>query len=75
MKRKEKTALQGMTITELHKRAAEFAEKLNEFRIKRMTTQVKNTREGKSLRKAIAIIESMVADKELMETGAKGKAV
>ena len=75
MKQKEKTALQSMTIAELRKHVAELAEKKNDLGLKRKTTQTKNSREGKELRKTIAVIFSMIQVKELSEKRSKGNTV
>lgn len=70
MKQKEKTLLVGMSTMELRKRAAELEEKLVQFRLKQTTTQVKNLREGKTMRKTIAFLLTLARAKEIA-TGAK----
>lgn len=65
MKKKEKASLHGMTVDELGKRIKEMQDKLVSYNVDRYTKQSKNLREGKMLRKHIAILKTLVRQKEL----------
>lgn len=64
MKQKEKTALRGMTDTELKKQRAEMQQKLAALRLSRYTKQSKNVREAKVMRQRIAVLSSVIREKE-----------
>lgn len=64
MKQKEKTALRSQSVAELKKRRSETEQKLAAFRLSRYTKQSKNVRESKQLRQQIAILSTVIAEKE-----------
>ncbi len=64
MKKKEKTSLVTASTIELEKQLAETAKKLASLRLERYTKQMKNTREARTLRKDIAIIKTVIRQKE-----------
>lgn len=71
MKQKEKETLAGMSSGELRKRAAELGGKLVQLRLKRTSSQTKNLREGKTMRKTIALLLTLARAKEIA-TNSKG---
>lgn len=67
MKKKEKTNISGMTKEELISAAVEIKDKLAKIYLDRTTTQVRNTRETRNLRKRQAVILTFLKNKEIHE--------
>jgi len=66
MKKKEKTSLSHMSKEELVKELGALEITLRSLRLDRYTKQTKNTREGRQLRKKIAVIQTFMRQKELV---------
>lgn len=66
MKKKEKTQIQAASITDLHKQIIALEKTITEKMRDRITKQVKNVREIKELRRKVAIIKTIIAQKELV---------
>lgn len=66
MKRKELDTLSTISVEELRKRIAEAQKSLAQLKRERYTKQSKNTREGRSLRKNIAQMSTVLRQKELL---------
>lgn len=64
MKQKEKTSLRGMTIVELKKQLTDMQQKLAALRLSRYTKQSKNVRESKVMRQKVAVLSSIICEKE-----------
>lgn len=67
MKKKAKANLHKMTTEELQKELADNQKKLAELGISRYTKQSKNVRERKALRNHIAVMQTILREKELYE--------
>ncbi len=65
MKRKERTAISNMAQAELTKVIAEEKRKLADFRINRYSKQSKNVREQTTMKRKIAIAQTVLRAKEL----------
>lgn len=65
MKKKDITALQAMKQPELVKMIRETKEKLAGFRITRYSKQSKNVREGREMRKKIAVASTIARLEEI----------
>jgi len=65
MKKKERTSLQAMTPEELSRVIQDASDALAAFHVNRYSKQSKNVREGKNLRKKIAVAKTFVRLKEL----------
>ena len=65
MKRKDLNTLRDMKPTELVKAISETKHKLAEILVNRYSKQSKNSREGRLLARKIAIIETLIRQKEL----------
>lgn len=66
MKIKEKQTLTAMKIEELAKVLADSASALEIYTIGRYSKQSKNSREGRALKRKIAIIKTLMRQKELV---------
>ena len=66
MKIKEKQTLAAMKSEELAKVLADARGALEIYEMGRMTKQAKNSREGRALKRKIAVIETFVRQKELI---------
>ena len=67
MKKKDKTNISGMTKEELIAAATEIKDKLARIYLNRITTQVRNTREVRNLKKKQAVILTFLKNKEIHE--------
>lgn len=65
MKKKEMTSLTSMTVQELGKVLTDAATALAILTMNRQTKQVKNVHEGKTLRRKIAVVSTLLRQKEL----------
>ncbi|HCM82414.1 MAG: hypothetical protein UW37_C0009G0012 [Candidatus Gottesmanbacteria bacterium GW2011_GWA2_44_17] len=65
MKYKEKQNLKKTSVPELLKEAEKLEEQQRKIRVDRYTKQMKNSREGKNIRKKIAVILTFIKEKEL----------
>ncbi len=65
MKKKEKQTLQGMKKEELVKVLADARNALVILKTGKFAKQIKNVREGKPLRQKIAVIKTLIRQKEL----------
>jgi ribosomal protein L29 len=65
MKKKDKTNITDTDLITLKKQALELANNLAARRVNRYTKQSKNTREDKILRQKLAIILTVIRNKEL----------
>ncbi|MBI2404859.1 50S ribosomal protein L29 [Candidatus Gottesmanbacteria bacterium] len=65
MKKKEKTTLAALSREDAIKELALLKKKLATMRLERFTKQMKNTREGRQIRKKIAVIQTFMRQKEL----------
>lgn len=66
MKKKEKQTLTAMTREELVKILADAQGALDIYTIGRYSKQSKNTREGRALKRKIAIVRTLMRQKELV---------
>ncbi len=66
MKKKEKKEIQTAGITDLQKQVAALEKTMTEKMRDRATKQVKNVHEIKELRKKIAIVKTIMRQKELV---------
>lgn len=66
MKTKAQTALKAMTAVELLKVLVDAKTALAILTMNRYTKQSKNVREGKSLREKIAIVSTLLRQKEIV---------
>ncbi len=64
MKQKEKQTIQAMAVSEIRKQVAEARGALANYTVNRYSKQSKNTRERRGLRKRIAVLLTMVHEKE-----------
>ncbi len=64
MKKKEKSNISGMTVTELATAITEVNEKLVKINLDRATKQSRNTREARNLKKRKAVIMTILKEKE-----------
>lgn len=65
MKKKDKANISGMTVNELTSALAEVDEKLVKLNLARATSQNRNTREARNLRKRKAVILTKLHEKEI----------
>jgi len=65
MKYKEKQDRKKMSIQEITKEVDGLEETLKKIRIDRYTKQMKNSREGKNIRKRIAVLLTFLKEKQL----------
>lgn len=65
MKKKEKQTMAGMKIEELKKVLADATRALDIYMIGRYSKPSKNVREGTALKRKIAIVETLIRQKEL----------
>lgn len=65
MKKKEQTSLQSMTAVELGKVLVDAKTALAILTMNRYTKQSKNVREGRALREKIAIVSTLLRQKEI----------
>lgn len=66
MKKKEMTTITGMKTTELAKAIRENTDKLAQYLLNRYSKQSKNTREGTAYRRKIAVLQTILKQKELL---------
>lgn len=66
MKKKEKTSVATMSREEATKELGVLQKKLGAMRLARFTKQQRNTREGREMRKKIAVIQTFLRQKELL---------
>ena len=67
MKQKEKHNAKQSRTQELIKEVEGLTEKLKKFQLDRHVKQVKNSREGKNIRKRIAVLLTFIKEKRLAE--------
>jgi ribosomal protein L29 len=65
MKTKEKTSTRNMTVGELAKFIAEGEKKLAQYKINRYSKQSKNVREGRSIKRSLAVAKTIMHEKEI----------
>lgn len=65
MKRKDVSAMHAMKPAELAKRIQEQKKKLAEYLVNRYSKQSKNVREGRAMKRTIAVLSSVLRLKEL----------
>jgi len=65
MKKKEQTSLKSMTDSELVKVREDAKTALTILTMNRFTKQSKNVREGRALREKIAIVSTLLRQKEI----------
>lgn len=65
MKYKDKQNAQKTTAQDLIKEVAGLEDKLKKIRVDRHVKQIKNSREGKNIRKKIAILLTYIKEKQL----------
>ena len=66
MKYKEKQDRKKMSIQDIAKEVDGLRETLKKIRIDRYTKQIKNSREGKNIRKRIAVLLTFQKEKQLL---------
>lgn len=66
MKKKEKTTLGEASVDQLKKRAVELEKDLETLAINRYTKQSKNVRESKILRYKLAVVKTIIRQKEMI---------
>jgi len=66
MKKKEMTSLKAMSVEELKKVLVDAKTALSLLMINRHTKQMKNVHEGRMLRRKIAIVSTIIRQKELV---------
>ncbi len=67
MKRKDRDEIRAADIKTLSKKAAELRTQISVARQTMMTKEVKNRHESKTLRQKLAVILSVLRQKQLME--------
>jgi len=67
MKYKEKQDIKKMSIQDIVKEVDALEQTLKKIRIERYTKQMKNSREGKNIRKRIAVLLTFQKEKQLSE--------
>ena len=65
MKYKEKQDIKKMSIQDIVKEVDALEQTLKKIRIERYTKQMKNSREGKNIRKRIAVLLTFQKEKQL----------
>ncbi|OGG04998.1 hypothetical protein A2Z33_06945 [Candidatus Gottesmanbacteria bacterium RBG_16_52_11] len=65
MKNKEKTALKASDKDELIRNAAALSDKLAQMHVSRYTNPPKNLREQRAMRRKLAVILTLLREKEL----------
>jgi ribosomal protein L29 len=65
MKKKDKQLLFSADAVSLQKQSQEIKQKLNSMKVNLHTKPLKNTRELKNLRYKLAVIETMISEKEI----------
>jgi ribosomal protein L29 len=71
MKYKEKQNLKKTTAQDLLSEVRGLEEKLKKIRVDRHVKQMKNLREGKNIRKRIAVLLTLIKEKQLIGLQAK----
>lgn len=66
MKKKEKEQMRAASITDLQKQVAALEKTITDKMRDRVTKQVKNVHEIKELRKKVAIVKTIIRQKELV---------
>jgi len=66
MKYKEKQNFIKTSIQELTKEVISLEEKLKKMKVDRHVKQMKNSREGRTMRKKIAILKTFIKQKQLV---------
>jgi len=66
MKYKEKQDIKKMSIQDIVKEVDALEQTLKKIRIERYTKQMKNSREGKNIRKRIAVLLTFQKEKQLL---------
>ena len=66
MKYKEKQDRKKMSVQDITKEVDTLEETLKKIRIDRYTKQMKNSREGKNIRKRIAVLLTFLKEKQLL---------
>ena len=66
MKYKEKQNFIKTSIQELTKEVVSLEEKLKKLKIDRHVKQMKNSREGRTIRKKIAVLKTFIKQKQLV---------
>ncbi len=67
MKKKEKQSLQSMSTEALSKDLRQITDKLAATLLSRYTKQSKNIREARTMRRKIAVIKTILRQKELIK--------
>jgi len=68
MKYKEKQSVKKTTVQELLKEIEELEKKLRKLNVDRHVKEMKNTREGRNIRKRIAIVATFLKEKQFIKT-------
>jgi ribosomal protein L29 len=66
MKKKDKEQLHRMTPEELRKERDQLQKKVRDFTVNRSVKTIKNVREGREMRKRIAVIQTFLRAGELL---------
>jgi len=65
MKKKDKEHIRTMKSEDLQSERNQLQKKLRDFTVHRTVKSVKNVREGRELRKRIAVVETVIREKEM----------